>query len=302
MFGYVRAYKPDMRVREYETYKAVYCTLCRQLGRSYGPLARMTLSYDFTFLALLHLSFSEGCTGFERKRCAFNPLKKCNYCKQTGESMDFAAAAAMIMLYYKIKDNIADSGFWKSLGYRLLLPLFSHARKKAGRLYPEVEALTARYIDDQRALEAAGCAGVDRAADPTARALAALCSMCGRDDTQRRVLDRLGYCVGKWVYILDAAADLEDDRKSGGYNPYLAGDPGITGSPEGETAFIRDCRERAKATCNICVAEACKAFELLPVRRYEEILGNILYLGLPDSQKRVFSDKKAEQKETDVHE
>lgn len=296
MFGYVRAYKPDMRVREYEVYKAVYCTLCRQLGRAYGPFARMTLSYDFTFLALLHLSLQEDCTGFERRRCAFNPLKKCNYCKRTGTSMDFAAAAAMIMLYYKIQDNIQDSGFWRSLGYRLLRPLFSRAKKKAAKLYPQVEALTAKYIADQAALERAGCKSLDQAAEPTAAALSALCVFCGRSETDKRVLERMGYCIGKWVYLLDAAADLEEDLRAGSYNPLSAGES-ITGGEEGETAFIKRARERAKATLNVCVAEACKAFELLPVKRYEEILANILYLGLPDSQKRALSDEKAEQKE-----
>lgn len=296
MFGYVRAYKPDMRVREYEVYKAAYCTLCRQLGRSYGPFARMTLSYDFTFLALLHLSFQDGCTGFERKRCAFNPLKKCNYCKRTGESMDFAAAAAMIMLYYKIQDNIDDSGFWRSLGYRLLRPLFSRARKKAAGLYPQVEALTEKYIADQAALEKAGCRSLDQAAEPTAAALSALCAFCGESEADKRVLERLGYCMGKWVYLLDAAADLEEDLRRGGYNPLCAGGS-ITGGAQGETAFIKQARERARATLNVCVAEACKAFELLSVKRYAEILANILYLGLPDSQKRALSGEKAEQKE-----
>ncbi len=296
MFGYVKAYKPEMRVREYEVYKAVYCTLCRQLGRSYGPFARMTLSYDFTFLALLHLSLGEDCTGFERKRCAVNPLKKCSYCKQTGESMDYAAAAAMIMLYYKIQDNIDDGGFWRSLGYRLLRPLFSRARKKAAGRYPQVEALTERYIADQAALERAGCSSLDRAAEPTAVVLAALCALCGESETEKRVLERMGYCIGKWVYLLDAAADLEEDLRRGGYNPLSAGG-GITSGGEGETAFIRQAKGRAAATLNVCVAEACKAFELLPVKRYEEILANILYLGLPNSQKQALSGKKAEQKE-----
>ncbi|HIZ83636.1 MAG TPA: hypothetical protein H9668_04350 [Firmicutes bacterium] len=297
MFGYVKAYKPDMRVREFEAYKAVYCTLCRQLGRSYGPFARLTLSYDFTFLALLYLNGEEGCPGYKRKRCAFNPLKKCNYCKNAGEGMDFAAAAAMIMLYYKIQDNIQDSGFWKSLGYRLIKPLFSHARKKAGRLYPAVEELTGQYIAGQSALEKEGCTSLDRAADPTAKALGTLCALCGRDETQKRVLERLGYCVGKWIYLLDAAADLPDDLRTGSYNPLAAGRPGITGDNQGETAFIRQARERAKATLNVCTDEACKAFELLPVGRYEEILANILYLGLPNSQKQALEGTKAEQKE-----
>ena len=55
MFGYVKAYKPELKVRDYEQYKAVYCSLCKTLGREYGLFARLTLSYDFTFAALLRL-------------------------------------------------------------------------------------------------------------------------------------------------------------------------------------------------------------------------------------------------------
>ena len=56
MFCYFRHYKPHMRVCEYESYKSVYCALCKQIGKEYGFLSRFTLNYDFTFLALLGLA------------------------------------------------------------------------------------------------------------------------------------------------------------------------------------------------------------------------------------------------------
>ena len=96
MFGYVRACKPELKIKEYETYKAVYCSLCRLMGREYGLWSRFTLSYDFTFLALLNMAMTEGCDPVERGRCFFNPLKKCNYCKNS-EPLYMPAAAAMIM-------------------------------------------------------------------------------------------------------------------------------------------------------------------------------------------------------------
>ena len=76
MFGYVRPCVPELRVRENEIYRAAYCTLCRTLGRRYGLLARLTLSYDFTFLALLRLGLLPSCSGFEQRRCVANPLKR----------------------------------------------------------------------------------------------------------------------------------------------------------------------------------------------------------------------------------
>ena len=81
MFGYIRISKPELKVKEYEMYKAVYCSLCKYLGKEYGILSRLTLSYDFTFLALLNMSLKDGCENFHKGRCAFNPIKKCNYCE-----------------------------------------------------------------------------------------------------------------------------------------------------------------------------------------------------------------------------
>lgn len=273
MFGYIRAAKPELKVREFELYKAVYCSLCRKLGRSYGLLARFTLSYDFTFLALLQLGMTEGCDGFEQKRCAFNPLKKCNYCKND-TALEMPSAAAMIMLYYKLLDNIADERGVKRLGYRLLRPLFSAAHKKAAKAYPQLEQITADYIAEQNALEKCDCRELDRAADPTARALSRIFALCSEDAAQKRVLERLGYCLGRYIYLLDAACDLEDDLKTGAYNVL-----------RGEESPAR-AASRVEPQLYFCINEAGKAFELLALYKYRPILGNVIYLGLEETFKK----------------
>lgn len=56
MFGYVRPFKGEMLVKEYDAYKGVYCQLCRALGKYYGFPMRLTLSYDCTLYALLALN------------------------------------------------------------------------------------------------------------------------------------------------------------------------------------------------------------------------------------------------------
>ena len=109
VFGYIKAYKPELRLKEWEMYKAVYCTLYKHLGKNYGVISRFTLSYDFTFLCLLNMSLSDCQTDIERKKCAFNPLKKCNYCKNSDDFFDFPSAAAMIMVYYKLLDNTENA-------------------------------------------------------------------------------------------------------------------------------------------------------------------------------------------------
>ena len=276
MFGYVRIAKAELKIKEYETYKAIYCSLCRALGRHYGLLSRLTLSYDFTFLSLLYMSLKDGCDGFERKRCAFNPLKKCNYCKNTSD-LKMPSAAAMIMLYYKLKDNIADENFVKKIGYYTILPFFSSAHKKAAKEFPAIEKTVAEYITEQTKLENENCLELDRIAHPTAKALSQILMLCSEDDSQKRVLERLGYCIGRYIYILDAACDLEADIKSGSYNVLkseLSGDI---------NEFVK---KRVIPSLYFCANEAGKAFELLDIKKYKTILGNIIYLGLEETFKK----------------
>lgn len=281
MFGYVRAYKPELKIKEYETYKAVYCSLCKKLGKSYGILSRFTLSYDFTFLALLNMSLQDDCDGFCQKRCAFNPLKKCNYCKND-DAIDMPAAAAMIMLYYKILDNISDERGIKKIGYLCLKPIFSSAHKKAAKKYPLIESAVSEYIKAQNALEKAGCDSIDEAADPTAKVMEQILSFCSEDEVQKRVLSRMGYCLGRYIYLLDAAIDLPQDIKSKSYNVL-------------KNKVTDDINEYVKITVTpqlyFCVNEAARAFELLDIKKHKSILGNIVYLGLEETFTKELNNK-----------
>lgn len=271
LFGYVRVCKPELKVKEYEMYKAVYCSLCKYLGKRYGILSRMTLSYDFTFLALLNMSLKDECEEFYKGRCAFNPIKKCNYCKND-ESLKMPAAAAMIMLYYKLLDNISDEKGIKKLAFMFLKPIFSGAHKKAANEYPEIEDIVKDYIKKQNALEKSGNTSLDVVADPTAHALGKILSLCSEKEDQKRVLMRLGYCVGRYIYILDAACDLQEDIKKDSYNVLKFQDK-------------IDAKE-INSKLYFCANEAALAFELLDIKKFKSILGNIIYLGLEETFKK----------------
>ncbi|MBP3706618.1 MAG: hypothetical protein J6J13_05180 [Clostridia bacterium] len=276
MFGYIRANKSELKVKEFDTYKAIYCSLCRKLGKNYGFISRLTLSYDFTFLTLLNMSLKEGCPAFERKICAFNPLKKCNYCKDE-ESLEMPASAAMILLFYKILDNINDEKGFKKIGYMAIKPIFYFSYKKAAKNFPYIEKIVSEYIQKQSLLEKEKCSHIDKAADPTAVMLSKLISLCSEDAIQKRALERMGYCLGRYIYLLDAAVDLEKDIKNNSYNPLRYS---IQGDMED---YIK---EKIVPHLYFCSNEAALAFELLDIKKYKSILGNIIYLGLEDTFKK----------------
>ncbi|MBQ2677122.1 MAG: hypothetical protein IJF54_06975 [Clostridia bacterium] len=281
MFGYVKAFKPELKMCEYDTYKAVYCSLCRQLGKDYGPFSKMILSYDFTFLALVKLGLQDECVGYTKMRCPFNPLVKCNRIKNESEQMRFTAACAVILFYHKLLDNIKDNGFFGSIKYRVIYPIFALARNKAKRLYPEIDADVTSMMQQQESLERQSCSNLDEAAEPTAVLLSKIFSFGEKDEITKRVLERLGYTSGKWIYLMDALDDLDSDLKSKNYNPIAV----KFGLKSGDNT--KDAKEHTKQLINMCDAETASAFELLSLKRYQTIIGNIIYLGMPDVLKNI---------------
>ena len=269
MFGYIRISKGEMKIKEYDTYKAVYCSLCKRLGKNYGFLSRMTLSYDFTFLALLNMSLKNECNGYRTGRCVFNPLKKCNYCNDT-DFLEMPSAAAMIMIYYKILDNIADEKGFKKIGFIFLKPLFKRAYKKAKKEYPQIDEIVSEYIVSQSNSEKNNCSSIDEICDPTAKALEKIFALCSSNETEKRILKRLGYCIGKYIYLMDAYCDREEDKKKQSYNII-------------NVLNSSDFLERVEKQIYYSINESARAFELLDVKRYKTILGNIIYLGLEDT-------------------
>ena len=291
MFGYVKVHQPELKMGEFEHYRGMYCSLCRRLGKRYGLFAQWTLSYDFTFFALMRSALSERCAGFQKKRCPYNPLKK-RTCSCDIEQLDAAADAAVLLTYHKLRDTIADDRFFKRLGARLLLPMAANDRRRCRKRRPDWDDTVARCMRQQAALEAQGCRSVDAAAEPTAELLAFLFTQDAADDKQRRVLERFGYCLGRWIYLMDAIDDLAADLKYHRYNPLaLAAD-----LHEANDEAVAAVRQQALFSLNASLAECRAAYELLKIHRFDGILRNVLEWGMPAAQRRVIYPKKGEEK------
>ena len=99
MFGYLQVQKSELLVREWEAYRFVYCGLCKQMGKDYSFLTRLSLSYDCTFYAMLLMSLHRSCKGFDNGRCTFNPLKKCRFARCADSAYSKAAAFSVISAF-----------------------------------------------------------------------------------------------------------------------------------------------------------------------------------------------------------
>ncbi|WP_303138253.1 DUF5685 family protein [uncultured Eubacterium sp.] len=94
------------------------------------------------------------------------------------------------------------------------------------------------------------------------------------DDIYAKGLGRMGFYLGKFIYIMDAFDDVEDDVKKGHYNVFS----NCYTDPDFET--------HVKDMLTMMMAECSDAFEMLPAVDNADILRNILYSGVWNSYER----------------
>ena len=190
MFGAVKPCKPELKVAEYESYRAVYCTLCKRLGRQYGLLMRATLSYDLAFLALLGLSLQDQPCSCKKSHCVYNPFKSCSYLEREEALMDRVAAMSALMLYYKAEDNVRDERGVRRFLYRLLRFALRRRARRAAKAEPEAAQILAELDRRQQEAEAVN-ADYEEAAEPSADALGQICRLFAVTDVDAAPLYRL---------------------------------------------------------------------------------------------------------------
>lgn len=284
MFGYVRPVRDELKVKEWKYYRAAYCGVCDAMGRRMGLAARMFLNYDFTFLAMLLLP-PDPRPELSRCRCPARLWCRKRDCTAVHPGMDLAADESVILTYWKLRDGILDGSFWKRQGARLLVLLLTPAYRRAARARPEY----ARTVEDCLArlhqLEEENCPSLDRPADAFACLLSAAAPATGNSG-QDRAVEQLLYHVGRWIYLVDAWDDLEEDLEQGNYNPLAAR------FPDGAAAHREDVRITLCHSRNL----AASALELLDRGAWRGILENIVYLGLPAVERMVFDGTRKKMK------
>lgn len=279
MFGYVRPLRPELKCRDFDLYRATYCGLCRCMRRRYGLLAPMFLNYDFTFLTLLLWQPEEGFTPCQG-RCHANPLRKKPMCPDA-PALELAADESVILTWWKLRDSVRDDGPVKGMPARALSLLLRPAYRKAAGLRPEFDRAVRASLEELSILEKEQCPSIDRTADTFARLLQAVVPP---EDSRNRVLSQFLYHLGRWIYLVDARDDLEEDQKTGDYNPVA-----LRYGPEGDDPALARTLDHSLELMGA-------AFQLGEYGCRRALLENILYLGLPLVQRSVFDGSWAQVK------
>ncbi len=287
MYGYVRPHAPELKVREQEYYRAVYCGLCRTLGKCTGQCSRMTLSYDFTFFALVRMALNGEAPTMRARRCLVHPMRR-RPMAEPNDALCMAAYLSAILAYHKVRDDLHDERGLKRTTATLVSPYLAALRRRALRRdYTETDARVTAALRALSELEAARPASVDAPASLFGDLMAALLAH-GLDGDRALLASTVGRHIGRWIYILDAADDFEEDARRGRYNP-LACLYATPGAPP-MTTLPPEKREEVRVALFSELLELERAFDLLDTSDDPDlggILSNLLYLGLPREAERV---------------
>ncbi len=313
MLGYVKIDKGELKVREYEVYTGYYCGVCKSIGRRYGQLPRMVLSYDAAFLAILLASLSDESDTPVQEHCIAHPVIK----KKTvirNRAIDYAGDVMLILAWYKLADDAADEG---KVYAKPVMLMMKRIFRRLNSLYPELCSSVKCHLSALSALEREKCASIDMAAEAFSKIMEDIfteglqavygseppqqtspgadrsdygifgasgmqngpCGFASPGNDTRELLARAGYHLGKWVYMIDAVDDIEENIESGAYNPLLFR---FKFDAANETADEFRARIEPDLRFNLYhyLAMLSRCTDSLDIRKNAGIIENVIYFGL----------------------
>lgn len=282
MFGYVTPCKMELKIKDYEKFKAYYCGLCRSIKMNIGDIPRLSLNYDMTFLAILLDSLYENKTTYSKQVCSFHLFKK-KIIVNENNCLRYAAFCNVILSYYKFLDNVKDDAsikskifcmFFKNYIRNTPLDLKEHLTHIENEL-SKLNSLESSNDDNK---------SIDSISHPFAELTGfILCSY--KNDENKNNLYWLGYNLGKWIYIIDAWDDLEKDIKNNKFNAINAC---FNKENLDYEAFSKKIERQIDFILVSCASKCLSILNKLPLNKNVDLLYNILQFGLMEKMDKVF--------------
>ena len=280
MFGYIIVNKPEMKFKDFDLYQSYYCGLCRTLKEQSGRRGQLTLSYDMTFLVLLLTSLYEPKTQVSCRKCAVHPLEK--HPARVNQFTGYGADMNLLLTYYKCLDDWEDE---RRVTRKVMASSLKKKCRKIAENYPEKASLFRDCLEQLRRCEKENSRNLDEVSGHFGRMMGEI--FAWRKDEWEGDLRRMGFFLGKFIYLMDAYEDIEEDLKKGRYNPLV--------KRYQRKDFEQECGQILK----MMMAETSRTFEMLPIIKDAPILRNILYAGVWMRYGQVQSSRKENKKSHD---
>lgn len=296
MFGYILPEKGELKVKEYEVYSAYYCGICKNISQRYGQLPRLALNYDFVFLAVLLAALEDRHEHIDMEHCVLHHIKKKAVAKEE-KAIDYAADITLIMAYYKLVDDYNDDGDCRAKLFSMGL---EGTLKRIRKQYADLCSIVKTKLEELSVLEKSRSDELDRVMEPFAEIMREVfrqgidVSAEKDNEADKKLMSHIGYHLGKWVYLIDAYEDVEENIEKNTYNPLL-----YRFNYDKEKESVAEFKKRIRETVSFnlmhYLAEMSKAVDLLDLKRNRGIVENIVYFGLRRKTENILNKEEKEE-------
>ena len=260
MFGYVNVNWKELPEDRKNRFGSVYCGVCRRIREQSGQLSRLGLRYDIAFLSTLLMSLYEPEEETGPNACALHPISKRPWVDNA--FVRYGADMNVALAYYNCLDDWEDD---RKRSAKAMAGVFGKNMPRIEKDYPRQCAAIARCIEELSRLEQENCPNPDETANCFGRLMEEL--LVFQEDFWAPTLREMGFHLGRFIYLLDAAMDYHKDAKKEKYNPWLA-------MGDGENP------DRWEDYLVLTMGRCTSAFEKLPLVQDKKLLDNILYSGV----------------------
>ena len=258
MFGYIQYNKEALSEEEYAIYRSYYCGLCKSIKQLYGIKMTRILSNDLTFIQILLSALNEPDEVIHEEKCAVHYMRKIT--SRTNCYDDYVAKMNVVLAYFKAVDDVRDEGRNKGMLKTLKQPFLNIKEEYTHKIASIEKALDAIHqLEDEK------CENLDLLCNTFGQVIGEIVSF---DAIFGEELYQLGYHLGKFIYLMDAYDDIEEDIKKATFNPLK------------ERYHDAHFDDDMKMMLEVFMGDASLAFERLPIITHGQILRNILYSGV----------------------
>lgn len=305
MFGYVLPEKAHLYMKDFEMYRSFYCGVCKSMERQFGQLSRFTINYDVTFLAILLHNFLGVDVKYEKLKCITKPFTTRKSVLKN-DLTDLLGAFNVILGYYAAYDKVLDD---KSIKAKSAMNGLKKAVKRAKNVLPDVTEIVEKRYDNLRVIEKTSDFSIDRISDEFASMMSECVKKIVLQYTSRYLveksesvcynksaiteenlsaLDHLSYNVGKWIYLIDALDDVDDDVKEKKFNPFVV----VYGDVSSQKELMEKHGEDIVFAFASCLNKINDSFSKIKFSFNKDFLANVIFKGMPLMTKSVMKGEK----------
>lgn len=283
MFGYVKPFKPELKIKDYMLFTSVYCGMCKDIKSVMGNIPRFTLNYDITFLAVLLHSLEDDDIKIKYEICPIHPLSRKPVAEKS-DFMDYCSYMNMLLSYYNLIDKWNDEKNIKSLSASLML---KPGINKVISNYPEKHDKIRKLLMELSALEKSKVKSIDTYSNIFGDILKEIFIYPRFSDDIKLKLGNIGFFLGKWIYTIDSFDDIKRDLRSGSFNPLFVQ---YDYAGEDSVIFKKRIIEYVQFDLMMILNSLTQEYRRICIKSNKGIIDNIIYMGIPNMTKKILND------------